>query len=74
MIEIKTRSNKYKIDVDNGRIFKDDRYVTNLTPVFTGNGLEDNSPIFAGIYDGATNEIITLSGKTKKVVDINQIK
>lgn len=75
MIYINSSVGKFSYDETTQRLFRDGEYVpkSEVEPVFSGNS-EENVPIFSGLYVKSTNTIITLSGNSKPVVDINSIR
>lgn len=66
---------QFSYEESNQRLFKNGQYLSRTVaePVYTGNN-ELGEPIFAGIYFPGSDELITLNGKTKRIVNQNTIK
>ena len=74
-ITIRTgRGDVYTVDLAEDRVLLNGKVTPNLYPVFTGNGKEESSPLFAGILNDNDASIITINGRRKKIVDINSIR
>jgi hypothetical protein len=75
MIEIVSKAGVYKFDPDTERLFRDNIFIpkSEIEPLYSGNGRDKSAPSFAGLWIKNKNQVITLTGNIKPLVDINQI-
>ncbi len=76
MIEIVSKSGVYKFDPETERLFKDGIFIpkSEIEPLYSGNGREKSAPTFAGLWLKNKNQVVTLTGNVKNLVDINQVR
>ena len=76
MIDIYTPTgDNYRFDESTGRVFKNGIVIpsTICEPVFSDCTNRNNPPVFAGLYQKNLGQIITRSGQTHPVSDINSV-
>lgn len=75
MIEIVSKTGVYKFDPETERLFKDNIFIpkSEIEPLYSGNGRDKSAPSFVGLWIKNKNQVITLTGNVKPLVDINQI-
>ena len=75
MIDIYTSDGIYRYDEESNRIIKNGVVLSSsqVEPVFSDVTNRSNPPVFSGIWRKDTNQIITRSGNTHDVSDINSV-